>query len=118
MLVGDDLQWHVRLLSSRLERFFDAKVTGQDHDELFRTQPFNVFFQNGSEVGASIFASSRREFVVMNRDTLLKELIPKMAHRAKKKRDTHLVAPDMRGLLVDFGHPDRILFGVEGLGGC
>ena len=84
-----------------------AIIAGLHHDELRRVQAGDVFSKRFGE------GSGGERRVLHLPASLLAKLIAEVTHRAEEEDNTRLVAPNVSGLLVNFGHPNTIALGVK-----
>ena len=69
----------------------------------------NIVRENFGEGISTVTPGVGRQFVISNLYLPSAELITEVTHRGKEVGDPQFVAPDVRILLSNFGHPDNIL---------
>ena len=90
-------------------------ISRADQDQFLGLQAPDVLVEDLGKCFTPIRGRIRGKFVVVNRKTPGQQLLPEMAHGGEEIGQPQLMAPNVSGLFLDFGHPDRILAGIETL---
>jgi hypothetical protein len=90
-------------------------ISRADQEQFLRLQAPDVLVEDLGKCFSTVRGWVEGELVVVDLKTLGQQFLPEMAHGREEIRQPQLMAPDVSGLFLDLGHPDRILAGIETL---